>query len=220
MSELESQSTAEAPKTPAETYADGAIVVVKRSSGEIDTGWKVVQQGIEVASRDGSEPKPGVIVQKEVDGEIFEKRVSFEGLDEAFHQKVAEDIGDEALELTGVEEVDDSIDENAHQYGPDQMHEIRGAAAAARRVGDLENAPDPARDILNSVGPEDRMLLKSYAMAVADRKELFDAAHRGEEVTPGATQEVAQSAQWALNQLSPQARAIAPRFAQVYKPTE
>lgn len=158
---------------------------------------------------------------------------SLEQAEKAPLTEAQEDIAELALEDAGVE-LGNEVDSNAHNYSPDELRAMR---EAAQRIVDAQppltsesithmmnvetpenlEAVDPAADMLKDFDEDDRMLLKSYALAIQDRQDIITAAQRGEAVTPGASQEAAHNAAWAMNQLSPRAKEVAGQFARIYK---
>jgi len=101
------------PTREVEPYGFNDTVAVKRSSGEIDTGWKVVESGVVVNSRNGGEPKTGVVVEKEVNGEFLQKRVSYESLQEAgeaLRAQTAVELGEDALDALEIEDPSDAVE--------------------------------------------------------------------------------------------------------------
>lgn len=238
-------------------FANGKEVTVKRNGkdGQPDyqeAGWKIIDDDANV--KIGKDQyMVGVVVEKEIDGEVFQKSIPLNELMELNPRpekepltEVQEEIADEAIEEAIGLEDPSQVDEYAHNYTPDEIKRMR---EASRRVVDSENPVipnlgvmmsgesvprepvipnlekmmsgeqhegDPATDMLKDFDEDDRMLLKSYALAIADQREAHTAAQGGENVRPGASQEAAQNAAWALKQLSPKAKEIASRFAQVY----
>jgi len=101
------------PSAEAEPYSHGESVAVKRTSGEIETGWSVVESGVVVNSRNGGEPKTGVVVEKEVNGEFLQKRVSYESLQEAgeaLRAQTAVELGEDALDALEIEDPSDVVE--------------------------------------------------------------------------------------------------------------
>jgi len=101
------------PSAEAEPYSHGESVTVKRTSGEIETGWSVVESGVVVNSRNGGEPKTGVVVEKEVNGEFLQKRVSYESLQEAgeaLRAQTAVELGEDALDALEIEDPSDVVE--------------------------------------------------------------------------------------------------------------
>lgn len=238
-------------------FAKDKEVIVKRNgkNGQPDYnegGWKIIDDDATV--KIGKDKyMVGVVVEKEIDGEVFQKSIPLNELMELNPRaekepltEQQEELADEAIEeAIGLEDPSE-VDEDTHNYTPDDIKRMR---EAARRVVNSENpvipnlaemmsgesapqAPtipnlnkmmsgeqgeeDPAVAMLKDFDEDDRMLLKSYALAIADQREAHAAAHAGGDVRPGASQEAAQNAAWALKQLSPKAKEIANRFAQVY----
>lgn len=186
-------------------FAVGKEIVIMRNGKNNnpdyqDGGWKIIDNDTTVKIDEGKY-MVGVRVEKEINGEMWEKDVPL----------------DQVVRLNSTETASSSETAEKPPLSDAQEDIAEEAIEDAIGLKDPEDAiNDPATDMLKDFSEDDRMLLKSYALAIADQREAHAAAHSGEDVRPGASQEAAQNAAWALKQLSPKAKEIASRFVQVY----
>jgi hypothetical protein len=208
-------------------FAAGKEVNVKRNgkNGVPDYhegGWKIVNDDASV--RVGQDKyMVGVVVEKEVDGEIFQKSIPLNELmdlnprvdkEPTVDHATAEKVGGEVLEVVGVDEVDDSIDENAHNYS---SSDIRAMREAAERVMEKPTPTDPSdvlRKLTEGLSADDLLELRSYAEATDEVRDA-QKEDRGQDSTYWQ-----QIKGQSLRAMSPRAQEVANRYAGYYTQTK
>lgn len=223
--------TAGAPSDSEGGFSVGETVNVRRTSGEIEDGWAVVENNASRTRPDGT-VITGVTVEKKLSNdEVMTKFITVDALREVNAERepidraeVQEEIAEEALEASGVvnpSEQSDEIDEHAKQYSRDEIRAMR--EASRRTVGDVEegareySAEDQENDRLSALdrikqglSADDVQYLESYARYEQDKR---DAQRDGD----GAGSRSAQEGMgWAMQRMSEAAKQIRNQFSHAY----
>lgn len=223
--------TAGAPSDSEGGFSVGETVNVRRTSGEIEDGWAVVENNASRTRPDGT-VITGVTVEKKLSNdEVMTKFITVDALREVNAERepidraeVQEEIAKEALEASGVvnpSEQSDEIDEHAKQYSRDEIRAMR--EASRRTVGDVEegareySAEDQENDRLSALdrikqglSADDVQYLESYARYEQDKR---DAQRDGD----GAGSRSAQEGMgWAMQRMSEAAKQIRNQFSHAY----
>lgn len=168
----------------AKALTKGVEISVTRTNKEgLDSGWKVIDDTLTVTLPNGSEARAIVATKKE-NGELQQKTLLLETVlknnpdlivtPENEREEAAEDLAEEALELTGVDNPSE-VDESARLYSRDERKAMR---EASRRLVDEDQAqpPDAVEPIVESTPEEETELQMNERFlreAMAEKNDLY-----------------------------------------------
>ena len=102
-------------------FQPGDTVIVKRSSGDFGFGWRVVANGLRVSQTTGE--NINVVTVQNPDGSAFKEVLesNLNRLQEDFAEKLAMDLGEDALDAVGIENPSQERGEQAPIETPEQI---------------------------------------------------------------------------------------------------
>ncbi len=221
--------SAELPEVAVEQQTDfqvGESVNVRRSSGEVEAGWSVVESNASRTSSSG-DIITGVKVEKKLSKtEVMTKFISADALREVNAERepinrdeIQEDIAEEALEAVGVQDPssqESEIQEDARLFSSDELRAMR--EAAQRTVGESEQGDLRPEDehlsaldrLKQGLSEDDVHYLESYARYQQDKRDAQQAGdNRG-------SRDAQEGMGWHYRRMSDAAKDIRNQFAYLY----
>lgn len=191
------------PEVENNLFSIDDVVAIRRTSGEIDPGWKVVLTGVERKNKETGDFEAAVIVEKTINFEVYEKRVSVGELTElnatsaelndkepSLHEKAAEDLGGQALDSFVTSE-----DVQKVRFAPENLEQNKA------------EAPMTLAEQTKDLSDNDRQDIETYLEAKAAKA----AAQRSGDGQ--LSMDEGQAMGQAFLRMSPGAQAVARRYA-------